>query len=114
RPSDPLYLFGARQHQFQHGVDGGAHVGVGDDRHAVAPRAPDDVVLDTADVVETVDVLRLRTQAVEPGVADHEVRAVLLLVVDGEHALDDERTVDPGQHPGHEVDALEHHRPALL
>ena len=38
---------------------------------------------------------------------------VRLLALDREHAMHDERVLDRGEHPGHEVDALEHRRPAL-
>ena len=43
------------------------------------------------------------------------MRCVRLLVVDREHALHHERVlVGDLEHPRHEVDALEHHRPALV
>ena len=42
------------------------------------------------------------------------MRAVHVLALDRQHGVDDEHAVDPPRHhPGHEVHALEHHRPAL-
>src|SRR5262249_48800081 len=96
-PSDPLYLLGAGKHQFEDGVDRRAHVRVRDHRDAMPARAPHDLLLNPPDVVEMVDVFLVRTETVERGVANHEVRAVLLLVLDGQHALDDKRAVDTRQ-----------------
>ena len=57
----------------------------------------------------------MRARPARGVVADHEVRAVHLLRLDRHHDLDDERTLDAvGDHPGNEVNSLEHHRPALL
>src|SRR5438876_1050910 len=114
RPLNRLYLLGACEDELEDRIDGGPEVGVRDHGHVVTLRAADDVVLDAADVVETVEVLGVRPKAFEAGLPDHEVRAVLLLVVDREHALDDEGALDPRKHPGHEVHSLEHHRPTFL
>src|SRR5919204_5510946 len=78
----PFYLFNACEHQLQHGVDRRADVRVRDDGDAVTPGAANDVILDAPDVVEAVDVLRMRAETVEADVPHHEVRAVLFLVVD--------------------------------
>src|SRR5919197_1744117 len=110
----PFYLFNACEHQLQHGVDRRADVRVRDDGDAVTPGAANDVILDAPDVVEAVDVLRMRAETVEADVPHHEVRAVLFLVVDREHALHDEGTLDAGEHPWDEMDTLEHHRPAFF
>ena len=87
-----------------------------DHRSARLLRALDDVVLQTPDVVrERLEVLRHRPEPVRGRVADPEVRRVLVLVVDRENAVHDDRVVPVDrEHPRHEVHALEHHRPALL
>src|SRR4029078_5289248 len=54
--SDPLYLFGARQHELEDGIDRLPDVAVCDHRHVVALGAPDDVVLDATDLREAVGV----------------------------------------------------------
>ena len=54
-----------------------------------------------------------RTPPVD-GVPDVEVRPVDLLVLDLQDGVDDERAFDLGRHEaGHEMDALDHHRPAF-
>src|SRR4029079_2570964 len=93
-PSDPLYLLCAREDELEHLVDRRAHVRLGDHRHAVATGTSHDVVLHAADVVEALDVLLVRPQTVEARIAHHEVRAVLLLVLDRKHTLDDQRALD--------------------
>src|SRR5207245_2607343 len=113
-PLDAFYLFDAREHQLEDLVDCNAQVRVRDDGHAVPSRTLDDVLLDPPDVVETVEVLLMWSKSLGAGVADHEVGAVLLLVVDREHALDDESTLDGRQHPRDQVDALEDGRPTFL
>ena len=67
------------------------------------------------DLGQALHVAVDRPDALGADVAAPEMRRVDLLVVDREHALDDERAVEVHvEHPGHEVDALEHHRPALV
>ena len=76
--------------------------------------ALDEVVLDLTDLRERVEVLLERTQTLGRLVAHPEVAAVQILVLDRDHALDDECAgVLRADHAGYEVNALEHGRPPL-
>ena len=86
-----------------------------DHRHACLLGPRDDVILNLADVAKRVQVPLERPSAPRGGIAQPEVARVCFHIVDREHELDDERALDLRRdHPGDEVDALEHHRPALL
>ena len=77
-------------------------------------RARDDELLQAADVVEALEVARLRPLRVL--VAEAEVAHVLVLVLDREHdEAPRRRAPAAAARPSRdEVDALEHERPALL
>ena len=79
-----------------------------------AMRPADDELLQPADVGEPLEVARLRPFRVL--VAEAEVAHVLVLVLDREDDENRDRELGPRQldHPGHEMDTLEHERPALL
>ena len=80
----------------------------------LASAAHEDQLLELADPVDPVEVLLQRADAAAMAVTDGEVGAVLLDVRDAQDGVDEQRAVDlGGDQPGHEVDALDHHRPAL-
>src|SRR6188508_1588305 len=112
-PSDALQPVGGAQNELHHGRRRSLTVLVPDHGYVVSLRSLDDVVLQVADVREVVEVLVERAGPFGRDVANPEVARVSVLALDREHALDDERVADRRDHPGHEVHALEHRRPAL-
>ena len=86
-----------------------------DHRHVVTERPLDDDLLERADLVQPFEVLLERPLAAGRRVAKDEVARMLLGVVDAKHGVNEERALDLGRHEaGHEVDALDRHRPALV
>ena len=93
--SDPLYLLGARQHELEHGVDRRA-------RCSLFSITGTSCALARRRCSPGCDGCRragrgtssIAAAARRGDVAHHEVLRVLLLVLDREHALDDERALD--------------------
>jgi hypothetical protein len=71
-------------------------------------------MLDVPDVGEPREVLVVGPHALRRGIAIPEVLGVHVFVLDRDDHVHDERALDRPKHARHEVDALEHHRPAFL
>ena len=76
------------------GSDRELDVAVLDHGNTCPPRLLDDELLDQPDVRQRVEVLVDRPEAVGARVAHPEVRRVHLLLLDREHAVDDQRALD--------------------
>src|SRR4029078_12426007 len=111
---DPCESLRARQHEAEHLADRLVEGRVLDHQHIEALSPVEEDVLDHPDLRHAVEVLLERPQAVRRRIPHPEVAAMRVLVGDRDHALDDER-VGPVDldHPRDDVNALEHHRPAL-
>ena len=78
-------------------------------------RPLDDDLLECADLVQAPEVLLEWPLVPGRRVAQDEVARMLVGVVDAKHRVDEERAVDLRRHQaGHEVHALDRHRPALV